>query len=80
MARSVLQLRQRRGRDRSRAGAGPSARGAGAGPAVRRTDEYPYIAEIVAGHVAKVGYEFGQAFEYGLDLILDAREARRESA
>jgi AcrR family transcriptional regulator len=43
-------------------------------------DEYPYIAEVVAGHVAKVGYDFGQAFEYGLGLILDALEARRESA
>ena len=43
-------------------------------------DEYPYVAEVVAGHVAKVGYDFGHAFECGLDLILDALEARRESA
>jgi AcrR family transcriptional regulator len=43
-------------------------------------EEFPYLAEVVAGHVAKVGYDFGQAFEYGLDLILDALEARRESA
>ena len=43
-------------------------------------DEYPYIAEVVAGHVAKVGHDFGHAFEYGLDLILDAFEARRETA
>jgi hypothetical protein len=42
-------------------------------------DAYPYIAEVVAGHVAKVGYYFGHAFEYGLDLILDALEQRRES-
>jgi AcrR family transcriptional regulator len=42
--------------------------------------EFPYLAEVVAGHVAKVGYDFGHAFEYGLDLILDALEARRESA
>ena len=42
-------------------------------------DEYPYIVEVVAGHVAKVGYDFGDAFEYGLDLILDGLEARRES-
>jgi AcrR family transcriptional regulator len=41
-------------------------------------DEYPYIAEVVAGHVAKVGYDFAEAFEYGLDLILDALEARRK--
>jgi AcrR family transcriptional regulator len=43
-------------------------------------DEYPYIAEVVAGHVAKVGYDFGYAFEYVLDLILDALDARREAA
>ena len=43
-------------------------------------DEYPYIAEVVAGHVAKVGHDFGHAFEDGLDLILDALEARREPA
>jgi AcrR family transcriptional regulator len=43
-------------------------------------DEFPYLAEVVAGHVAKVGYEFGEAFEYGLDLILDALEKRRDTA
>ena len=40
------------------------------------TNEYPYIAEVVAGHVARVGYDFGHAFEYGLDLILGALEQR----
>ncbi|MCP9487304.1 MAG: TetR/AcrR family transcriptional regulator [Gaiellaceae bacterium MAG52_C11] len=40
-------------------------------------DEFPYLAEVVAGHVAKVGYDFAAAFEYGLDLILDALEQRR---
>ena len=39
--------------------------------------EYPYLAEVVAGHVAKVGYDFATAFEDGLDLILDALERRR---
>jgi hypothetical protein len=43
-------------------------------------DEFPYLAEVVAGHVAKVGYDFTAAFEYGLDLILDALEKRRETA
>ena len=37
-------------------------------------EEFPYLAEVVAGHVAEVGYEFGQAFDYGLDLILDGLE------
>jgi AcrR family transcriptional regulator len=41
-------------------------------------EDYPYLAEVVAGHVAKVGYDFGEAFEYGLDLILNALEKRRD--
>ena len=40
-------------------------------------EEFPYLAEVVAGHVAKVGYDFTAAFEYGLDLILDALERLR---
>jgi AcrR family transcriptional regulator len=43
-------------------------------------EEFPYLAEVVAGHVAEVGYDFSHAFEYGLDLILDALEQRRETA
>ena len=43
-------------------------------------EEFPYLAEVVGGHVAKVGYDFTAAFEYGLDLILDALEKRRETA
>jgi len=41
--------------------------------------EFPYLAEVVAGHVAKVGYDFRSEFEYGLDLILDALEKRRDT-
>jgi AcrR family transcriptional regulator len=40
-------------------------------------EEFPHLAEVVAGHVAKVGYDFTTAFEYGLDLILGALEQRR---
>jgi AcrR family transcriptional regulator len=40
-------------------------------------EEFPYLAEVVAGHVAEVGYDFKTAFEYGLDLILVALEQRR---
>jgi hypothetical protein len=43
-------------------------------------EEFPYLAEVVAGHVAKVGYDFATAFEYGLDLILNALEKRRDAA
>jgi AcrR family transcriptional regulator len=42
--------------------------------------EFPYLAEVVAGHVATVGYDFTAAFEYGLDLILDALDERRDTA
>ena len=41
---------------------------------------FPYLAEVVAGHVATVGYDFTAAFEYGLDLILDALDERRNPA
>ena len=43
-------------------------------------EEFPYLAEVVAGHVAKVGYDFTAAFEFGLDLILNALEKRRDRA
>jgi AcrR family transcriptional regulator len=42
--------------------------------------QFPYLAEVVAGHVAKVGYDFGRAFEFGLDLILDALERRLDAS
>jgi len=40
-------------------------------------ETFPNLAEVVAGHVAEVGYDFASAFECGLDLILDALERRR---
>jgi AcrR family transcriptional regulator len=40
--------------------------------------QFPYLAEVVAGHVAKVGYDFDEAFEYGLELILEGLERRRD--
>jgi hypothetical protein len=43
-------------------------------------EDFPYLAEVVAGHVATVGYDFDSAFEYGLDLILDSLEERRKAA
>ena len=42
-------------------------------------EAFPYLAEVVAGHVAEVGYDFSTSFEYGLDLILDAFEQRRDA-
>jgi AcrR family transcriptional regulator len=43
-------------------------------------DEFPYLAEVVAGHITQVGHDFAESFDYGLDLILDALEQRRVAA
>jgi len=34
--------------------------------------EYPYLAELTVEHVLQPGYDFGDNFLFGLDLILDA--------
>jgi hypothetical protein len=36
-------------------------------------EEYPYLAEVVA-ELAKSGFDFGEEFESGLDLVLDGIE------
>jgi len=43
-------------------------------------DEYPHLLEMLTQHVMKPGYDFGNEFEYGLDLILDGLERVREAA
>jgi AcrR family transcriptional regulator len=37
-------------------------------------DEYPFLAELTARHVLQPGYDYGDEFEYGLELILDGLE------
>jgi AcrR family transcriptional regulator len=39
--------------------------------------DYPHIAEVVGGHVAKVGYDYATEFLFGLDLILDGLDRLR---
>jgi AcrR family transcriptional regulator len=34
-------------------------------------DEYPYFVEIAVEHALQPGYDYGNEFEFGLDLILD---------
>jgi AcrR family transcriptional regulator len=34
--------------------------------------EYPNLVEFITEHALKPGYDFGNEFEYGLDVILDA--------
>ena len=41
--------------------------------------DHPHIAEVVGGHVAKVGYDYAAEFLFGLDLILDGLEKLRQA-
>jgi len=34
--------------------------------------EYPHLVELATQHVLRPGYDFGEEFEFGLELILDA--------
>ena len=37
-------------------------------------DEYPHLAELTVEHVLQPGYDFGNEFAFGLELILDGLE------
>jgi AcrR family transcriptional regulator len=39
--------------------------------------EYPNLADFITEHAMKPGYDFGDEFEYGLDVILDGLERLR---
>src|SRR5256885_9746189 len=39
-----------------------------------RTGDYPHLAEMAVDRAMKPGYNYGDEFEYGLDLILDGIE------
>lgn len=43
-------------------------------------EQYPHLAEVVVGHIAHSGFDFGAEFEYGLGLILDGLAARLDEA
>jgi AcrR family transcriptional regulator len=40
--------------------------------------EYPHLVEMATNHYLQPGYDFGDEFEWGLKLILDALEGRHE--
>ncbi len=40
-------------------------------------DEYPHLTELTIEHVLQPGYDYGNEFEFGLDLILDGLERAR---
>jgi len=41
-------------------------------------DEYPHLRELTVEHVLQPGYDYGDEFAYGLDLVLDALAAQIE--
>jgi AcrR family transcriptional regulator len=43
-------------------------------------NEYPNLVEFLSEHVTKPGYDYGDEFEYGLDVILDGLEQARAGA
>ena len=42
-----------------------------------RPEEYPHLTELTVEHVLQPGYDYGNEFEFGLDLILDGLEKAR---
>jgi len=42
--------------------------------------QYPHLTELTVEHVLKAGYDYGDEYEFGLDLILDALENARGTA
>lgn len=43
------------------------------------TGEYPHLTELATEHVLQPGYDYGNEFEYGLDLILDGLDGLLDS-
>jgi AcrR family transcriptional regulator len=43
-------------------------------------NEYPNLVEFISEHAMKPSYDYGDEFEYGLDVILDGLERVRPSA
>ena len=42
-------------------------------------DEFPFVREMVGDHIAEVGFDYAGEFEFGLNLILEALERRRQA-
>jgi hypothetical protein len=43
-------------------------------------DQYRHLTELTVEHVLQPGYDYGNEFEFGLDLILDGLERARDTA
>ena len=44
-----------------------------------RPDEYPHLTELTVEQVLQPGYDYGDEYEFGLDLILDGLERARDT-
>jgi hypothetical protein len=42
-------------------------------------DEYPHLTEFTLEHILQPGYDYGDEFGFGLDLILDGLEKASEA-
>jgi AcrR family transcriptional regulator len=42
--------------------------------------EYPHLTEMAVEHVLRPGYDYGDEYEFGLDLIIDGLERARDAA
>jgi hypothetical protein len=42
--------------------------------------EYPNLADFITEHAMKPGYDYGDEFESGLDVVLDGLERERATA
>ena len=43
-------------------------------------DVFPHLTEFTIEHILKAGYDYGDEFEFGLDLMLDGLERARDTA
>jgi AcrR family transcriptional regulator len=44
------------------------------------TDEYPHLTEMTVEHVLQPGYDYGDEYLFGLELILDGLQRARDTA
>ena len=40
--------------------------------------QFPHLSELAVGHVLQPGYDYGDEFAFGLDLVLDGLETARQ--
>ena len=71
-------LQERDCRPRARTTSRPR-RSARCTPTQAALADFPYLVEVVAGYVAKAGYDYATEFLFGLDLILDGLDRLRDA-